>query len=310
MPPLTIAIGSYGLTRALKEKRVPSERLALDFVEIAPITKAMRRMVRSLDLDISEMAFTTYLCAKALGKPITALPVFLTRNFHHWAAFRHRSAGIASPKDLEGRRVVVNRGYTVTTGLWIRGILKTEYGVDLDKITWMPTDEEHVAEYAAPANVDYAWRGRDAAELLLSGAADAGIGDIRTELPDITPLSPEARQAGFAYYRRTRIYPINHAVVVKDDLLKADPAIAAELVRLFTASKAAYLGELAAEAARSPADEAARQLSRVVGDPFPFGVAANRKAIETIVDFAWDQRVIPRRLGVEELFAVDTIGEA
>src|SRR5579883_1629142 len=156
MPPLTIAIGSYGLTRALKEKRVPAEKLTLDFVEIAPITKAMRRMVRSLDLDISEMAFTTYLCAKALGKPITALPVFLTRNFHHWAAFHHRRAGIRSPRDLEGRRVVVNRGYTVTTGLWLRGILKSEYGVDLDKIIWMPTDEEHVAEYQAPANVDYA----------------------------------------------------------------------------------------------------------------------------------------------------------
>ncbi len=97
---------------------------------------------------------------------------------------------------------------------------------------------------------------------------------------------------------------------MKDDVLKADPVIAAELMRLFAASKSAYGAELAAETARSPADEAAREISRVVGDPFPFGVAANRKAIETIVDFAWDQRVIPRRLGVEELFAVDTIGEA
>lgn len=309
MRPLTIAIGSYGLTRALKEKRVASEKLTLDFVEIAPITKAMRRMVRSLDLDISEMAFTTYLCAKALGKPITALPVFLTRNFHHWAAFHHRRAGIRSPRDLEGRRVVVNRGYTVTTGLWLRGILKSEYGVDLDKIIWMPTDEEHVAEYQAPANVDYAWRGRDAAELLLSGAAEVGIGDIKTDSPDIKPLIAEARQAGFAYYRRTGIYPLNHAVVVKDEVLSADPAIAAELVRLFAESKAAYLAELASGAARSPADETARELGRVVGDPFPFGVADNRKALEAIIDFALDQKVIPRKLGMGELFAAATLGE-
>lgn len=303
MRSLTIAIGSYGLTRALKEKRVTAEKLTLDFVEIAPITKAMRRMVRSLDLDISEMAFTTYLCAKALGKPITALPVFLTRNFHHWAAFHHRRAGIRSPRDLEGRRVVVNRGYTVTTGLWLRGILKSEYGVDLDKIIWMPTDEEHVAEYQAPANVDYDWRGRNAAELLLSGAAEAGIGDIKTDSPDIKPLIAEARQAGFAYYRRTGIYPLNHAVVAKDEVLAADPAIAAELVRLFAASKAAYLAELDSGAARSPADETARELGRVVGDPFPFGVADNRKALDAIVDFALDQRVIPRKLGMEQLFA-------
>ncbi len=197
-----------GLTRALKERHVGSERLALDFVEIAPVTRAMRRMVRSLDLDIAEMAFATYLCAKARGKPITALPIFLTRNFHHWAAFHHLRAGIRSPRELEGRRVVVNRGYTVTTGLSIRGILKTEHGVDLDKITWRPTDEEHVAEYQAPANVDYSWRGRDAAELLLSGAADAAIGDVKTDSPEIKSLIDEARQAGFAYYRRTGIYPI------------------------------------------------------------------------------------------------------
>jgi len=309
MTPLTIAIGSYGVTRALKDKSVATDRLPLDFVEIAPITKAMRRMVRSLDLDISEMAFTTYLCAKAQGKPITAIPVFLTRNFHHWAAFRHVAAGIGSPKDLEGRRVVVNRGYTVTTGLWLRGILKTEYGVDLRRITWMPTDDEHVAEYVAPDNVDYAWRGRDAGELLLSRAADAGIGDIKADAPAIRPLIPEARRAGFAYYRRTGIYPINHTVVVRDDVLAATPALAGDLVALFEAAKAPYLAQLAAGAATSPADDAAREVGRrVAGDPFPYGIAANRTAIEAIVDFAVDQQVIPRRLGIGELFAPGTLG--
>ena len=310
MKPLTIAIGSYGVTRALKEGRVAADRLALDFVEIAPITKAMRRMVRSLDLDICEMAFTTYLCAKALGKPITAIPVFLTRNFHHWAAFHHVEAGIRSPKDLEGRRVVVNRGYTVTTGLWLRGILATEYGVDLGKITWMPTDDEHVSEYRAPDNVDYAWRGKDAGELLLARAADAGIGDIKVDAPAIRPLIPEARQAGFAYYRRTGIYPINHTVVVRDDILAANPALAAELVALFEAAKAPYLAQLAAGDASSPADAAAREVGRLVaGDPFPYGIAANRKAIEAIVDFAVDQQVIPRKLGVEQLFAAGTLND-
>jgi 4,5-dihydroxyphthalate decarboxylase len=310
MTPLTIAIGNYGLTRALKDGSVASDRLALDFVEVAPITKAMRRMVRSLDLDISEMAFTTYLCAKALGKPITALPVFLTRNFHHWAAFHHAEAGIHTPKDLEGRRVIVNRGYTVTTGLWLRGILKSEYGVDLAKIRWMPTDDEHVAEYRAPDNVDYAWRGKDAGELLRARATDAGIGDIKTDSPAIQPLIPEARQAGFAYYRKTGIYPINHAVVVRDDLLAASPTLAAELVQLFTAAKAPYLALLASGAATSPADDAAREVGRLVaGDPFPYGIAANRKAIEAIVDFAVDQQVMPRKLGMAQLFAPGTLDD-
>ena len=309
MPLLATAIGSYGITRALKEGRVGSERLALDLVEIAPITKAMRRMVRRPDLDISEMAFATYLCAKALGKPITALPIFLTRNFHHWAAFRHRRADIRSSRELEGRRVIVNRGYTVTTGLWIRSILKTEHGVDLGRITWMPTDEEHVAEYQAPANVDYAWRGRDAAELLLSGAADAAIGDVKTNSLDVEPLIVKTREAGFAYYRRTGIYPINHAVVVRDDVLRADPTLAAELMRMFAASKAPYLAELASGSSNMPADVAAREVSGVVGDPFPFGITANRNAIDAILDFALDQQIIRRRLDVEEIFAAGALSD-
>jgi 4,5-dihydroxyphthalate decarboxylase len=307
MRPLTTAIGSYGVTRALMEGHVASDRVAFDFVEIAPVTKAMRRMVRSLDLDVCEMAFTTYLCAKALGKPLTALPVFLTRNFHHWAVFHRASAGLCAPRELEGRRVVVNRGYTVTTGLWVRGILGSEYGVDLRKITWMPTDDEHVAEYRAPANVDYAWRGKSSAELLLAGAADAGIGDIKAEGAEILPLIAEARQAGFAYYRRTGIYPINHAVVVRDDVLAADPGLAAELLRLFAAAKATYLAQLSAGDAHTPADDAAVEVSRVVGDPFPYGVAANRAALEAIVDFAVDQQVIPERLGLDRLFAAGTL---
>src|SRR5215469_1162257 len=135
VPPLTIAIGNHGLTKALKDGSVRTDNPQLDYIQVDPITAAMRRMVRALEFDICEMAFTTYLCAKAQGKPITAIPVFLTRNFHHWAIFYNVKSGIKTPKDLEGRLVATNRGYTVTTGLWARGILETEYGVDLRKIT-------------------------------------------------------------------------------------------------------------------------------------------------------------------------------
>ena len=96
------------------------------------------------------MAFTTYVCARAAGLPFTAIPVFVTRNFHHWAIFNNEKSGIRTPKDLEGRKVGVNRGYTVTTGLWARGILQSEYGVDLDKVTFVPTDDEHVSGIRRP----------------------------------------------------------------------------------------------------------------------------------------------------------------
>src|SRR2546423_7683905 len=117
MTELTVAIGNHALTKPLKDGRVRIGDYAANFVQVDPIIAAMRRMVRSLEFDVCEMAFTTYLCAVALGQPIVAIPVFVTRNFHHWAIFKNVKAGIASPKDLEGKLVSVNRGYTVTTGL-------------------------------------------------------------------------------------------------------------------------------------------------------------------------------------------------
>ena len=305
--PLTIAIGNYGLTKPLKDGSVRIGDLKLEYIQVDPVIAAMRRMVRSLEFDICEMAFTTYLCAKAYGIPITAIPVFLTRNFHHWAVFYNVNSGITKPKDLEGRTVAVNRGYTVTTGLWVRGILQTEYGVDLNKITWAPTDEEHVAEYKAPANVDYSYRGKPIAELLLSGKIAAAVGDVRANSPDIQPLIPDARNAGFAYFRKTGVYPINHGLVAKDSLLKAEPGLAGEFFHAFQEAKKIYLAHLDAGKNLSPADEAAITLRRVVGDPFPFGINRNRKALETIVRFAVDQQVIPKKFSIEELFAPGTL---
>lgn len=307
MRPLTIAIGNYGLTKPLKNESVSIGDLKVEYIQVDPIIAAMRRMVRGQEFDVCEMAFTTYLCAKAYGKPISAIPVFLTRNFHHRAIFSNVKSGIKKPTELEGLTVGVNRGYTVTTGLWARGILQTEYGVDLNKITWAPTDEEHVAEYKAPSNVDYSHRGRPITDLLLSGEIAAAVGDVRVNSPDIQPLIPDPRNAGFAYFQKTGVYPINHGLVVKDSLLKAEPGLAQELFRSFQAAKKIYLAHLDAAKALSPADEVAITLKQVVRDPLPFGVKCNQKALETIVEFAVDQRVIPTRFSLEDLFAAGTL---
>jgi 4,5-dihydroxyphthalate decarboxylase len=264
-------------------------------------------MVRGLEFDVCEMALTTYVCARAYGKPLTAIPVFLTRNFHHWAIFYNVKSGIKGPKDLEGRVVGVNRGYTVTTGLWARGMLETEYGVDLHKITWVPTNDEHVAEFQAPPNVDYSFRGKNIVDLLLSRQIEAAIGDIQVDAPEIRPLIPDARNAGFAYFRKTGIYPINHVLVIKNSVLEAEPWVAEELFSLFKAAKSAYLTCLDAAVDLSAADREVIERSRVVGDPFPFGVTANRKALDAILRFSIDQHVIPKKLSLEELFAPGTL---
>jgi 4,5-dihydroxyphthalate decarboxylase len=247
------------------------------------------------------MAFTTYVCARAAGLPFTAIPLFVTRNFHHWAIFINEKSGIRTPKDLEGRRVGVNRGYTVTTGLWARGVLQSEYGVDLNKITWVPTDDEHVLGFEYPPNVDTSQRGKPMKELLLSGAVDAALGEVGVESPEIKPLIPDAQNAAFDWFRKTGIYPINHGVVVKNSVLKDRPWVADELIRVFEAAKAEYLKNLQANEI-SAWDKAATANAKVVGDPFPFGIENNRKALEAITQFAFDQKMVPRKYTVEELF--------
>jgi len=304
--PLKIAIGSTGLTKPIIDGTVRPEGLELQYVQVDPITSAFRRMVRNLEFDICEMALSTYLCAKSYGKPITAIPVFLKRSFHHGSIVCNANSGIKTPKDLEGRTVGVNRGYTVTTGLWARGILHTEYGVDLKTITWAATDDEHVAEYRAPANVDYSRRGKSVTDLLRSGIG-AAVGDIRPDPPDIERLIPDARDAGFAYFRKTGVYPINHTLVIKDSLLTEVPQLAQVLFRAFQKAKNIYLAHLDAGQNLSAADETAIANMQVVGDPLSFGVSANRKAIETIIQFAVDQQIIPKVLRPEDLFPPNTL---
>ena len=140
-------------------------------------------------------------------------------------------------------------------------------------------------------------------ELLLSGEVDAAIGEIGVEAPEIKPLIPDAGNASFDYFRKTGIYPINHGVVIRDSLLKDSPWIAGELYRAFEQAKAVYMKDLKSGSHVSSWDRAAADNAAVVGDPFPFGIAANRKALDAITQFAVDQRMVPRRFSAEELFA-------
>ena len=239
MTVLKTAIATYPHTKGLKDGTVSVPGVQFEHVEVSPIIGAFRRMCRTLEFDVCEMAITTYLTAKAHDKPFTALPVFVMRQFHHSPIVYNIKSGVQSPKDLEGKKVGV-RAYTVTTGVWARGILATEYGVDLDKITWVVVDEEHVQEYRKPANV-MERPGANLAEMLVEGELAAAIGVGKVDSPDVKPLIPDAAAAEAAWYRKTGIYPINHTVVVKDALLQSDPSLAPRLFAGFEAAKAQFL---------------------------------------------------------------------
>ncbi len=306
MTVLKTAIATYPHTKGLKDGTVSVPGIQFEHVEISPIIGAFRRMCRTLDYDLCEMAITTYLTAKAHNKPFTALPVFLMRQFHHSPIVYNVKSGVKSPQDLEGKKVGV-RAYTVTTGVWARGILATEYGVDLDKITWVVVDEEHVQEYRKPANV-MARPGANLAEMVAQGELAAAIGAGKTDSPDVKPLIPEAAAAEAAWYRKTGIYPINHTVVVKDTLLQSDPELAPRLVAGFEAAKAQFLKELSSGAELSAEAQLLAKRRSIVGDdPLPNGVARNRKALEAVIRFAHEQKILPRPVKPEEMFAANTL---
>src|SRR6202142_3522310 len=190
-PKLKTVTRTQGNNQALKDGSVKPKTFEFAFEEVDPLIARFRRRVRGNEFDICEMAITTYICARAFGKPMTAVPVFLVRAFHHGAILANAKAGIRTPKDLEGKRVGVNRGYTVTTGVWARGILQNEYGVDLSKIIWVLSGDEHVAEYRAPKNVVPIEPGKKMDEMLVSGELAAAIG-VEADSPDVKPLIPNA----------------------------------------------------------------------------------------------------------------------
>jgi 4,5-dihydroxyphthalate decarboxylase len=218
------------------------------------------------------------------------------------------NSGIKTPRDLEGKRVGVNRGYTVTTGVWARSVLQNEYGVDLKKITWVLSGDEHVAEFTPPSNVVPMEKGRKMAELIASGELPAAI-NVETDSPDVKPLIPNAREAGFAALKSRGHYPINHTVVVRDELLEAHPNLAQELFEAFAQAKRLYVEKLRSGKIDKPtaADEMYRRVMEITGgDPLPYGVEPNRRTLEELVASARDQGIISRAPAVGELFARGT----
>ena len=299
---------TQGNNQALKDGTVKPRSFEFEFIEVDPLIDAFRRMVRGLEFDLSEMAMTTFITARAHGKKIAALPIFLMRAFHHGAVRVNTKAGIATPKDLEGKRVGVNRGYTVTTGLWARSVLQNQYGVDLDRITWVLSGDEHVAEYVPPSNVLPIEKGRKMADMLASGELAAAIG-VDSDHPDVTPLIPDAKEAGFEALRTRGHYPINHLMVIREELLEKHPYLARDVFDAFAEAKRVYLDRLRRGAIEKPTavDEMHKRVMEITGkDPLPYGIAPNRPALEEWVASALAQKIITRPATIEELFPAST----
>ncbi len=299
---------TQGNNAALKSGDVVPHGVTFDFEEVPVLVQAFRRMVRGLEFDVTEMALTTYLVAKEHGVPFTGLPIFLVRGFHHGATQVLAEGGIRDPQDLKGRKVGVNRGYTVTTGVWARGVLAEEHGVDLDTITWVLSGDEHVAAYRPPANVVSMPPDRTLEDMLRDGELAAVVGaDI--DAPDVVSLIPDAQQAGFRALEQRGHYPINHLVVVKDEVLEARPEVAGDVFDAFARSKARYVEQLLRGTLESPTatDRTYARVMEITGaDPLPYGLDPNRAVLDELLRTAVDQSILDRAPDLDDLFAAGT----
>ncbi|HEY2184207.1 MAG TPA: PhnD/SsuA/transferrin family substrate-binding protein [Xanthobacteraceae bacterium] len=317
-PRLKIAIATYGHTKDIKSGAVAIAGVEPDFVEVVPIIGAFRRMVRGLEFDVCEMAPTTYMIARALGAPFIALPIFLMRRFHHGGFVVRPDSGIKEPKDLEGRKVGV-RAYSVSTGVWTRGIFVNEYGLDSSKVTWVVDDEEHVTSLKLPPNVVHAPDGKSLASMMASGelqaafSGPAGIGragpptgawEQRAQTSSVSypELIPNAPEVEAQWFRRTGIYPIHGLIVVKTAVLAQHPFVARSLLDAFLTAKDAYVARLKAGEGEAPDDVKYRNLMALVGDPLPYGMKENMPSIEAMLTYGLQQGLIPKRMPMEDVF--------
>ena len=282
---LSFWLGNYPNTAALKKGEIRSDLVTFDFPEVKIANRGFKSIVREAKYDVGELAIGTYLQAKAYNKPYVLLPLcVMGRGQHHTIAY-NPERGTLGPSDLNGRRVGV-RAYTQTTGAWLRGILADDYGVDVNSIRWITFEDPHVAEYKDPGFVTRAPEGKELVQMLLDGELDAAI--VGDKLPDLRLkyLIPDPEDAAKKWALAHGGVPINHMVVVRDHISKSRPDVVRDIFRMLRESK---------EAARLP--ESGTPL-----DALRFGVEANRRSLEIIIDYCFRQQLIPRRFTVDELF--------
>lgn len=307
-PTLRTVTRTQGNNRDLKAGLVGPRDADLEFVEVPRLVDAFRRMVREQAYDVCELAVTTYLCAKEHGAPFTALPIFLVRGFHDGAIQVRRGSGVTEPADLVDRQVGVNRGWTVTTGVWARSVLSAEYGIPLERIEWVLSGDEHVRAYEHPDNVHPAPKGRDLETMLLEGELAAVVGAELTHA-DIVPLIPDAQERAFRRFLDGGILPVNHLIVVRDEILRDFPNIGADLFDAFARSQQRYLERLS-DGTEKVADAAdvlnLRLLQAGAIGSLSYGIGPSAATLEALMVHAREQHILRDRRRLEELFDVAT----
>ena len=273
---LRTAIGRYPHTSALRDGRISSNLVTLDFADIPTINRAFAPMVREQRFDVSEMAIATFLQAKAFGKPLTLLPVVLAARFQQSALLCRADSDIRGPHELAGRRVGV-RAYSQTTGVWLRGMLADAFGVRPEQVRWITFEDAHLAEYRDPPWAERAPPGKELLAMLRQGELDAVIvgNDVPND-PTLRTVFPDPDAAAESFWHEHGFLPVNHLLTVRAEIARSRPDVIFELVRLFRDAKAA-----------APPRGDSR-------DPYPCERTTLQPAIELVLRYAVEQGLVPR----------------
>jgi len=285
-PRLKTLLGDYPNTRALRSGAIHPQLFDFDFDEVKVPNRAFKRVVRNLEFDVAELALVTFLQAKAYGKPLALVPAVVGagRFQHHCLVYNAERARVTVTQ-LQGKRIGV-RAHAQTTVTWVRGILRDDFGVDLRSVQWVTFEDGHLAEFPDPSGIVRATAGRAMVDMLLAGELDAAI--IGTDLPDdprLQAVLPDPNAAALAWSARHQMLPVNHMMTVDLSLCRQRPELVRELYAVLERSKAA-----------------ARASHPDAPDLTPFGIEANRNALQLLIRNAAEQGLIPRTYAVDELF--------
>ena len=271
---LRTLLGDYPGTSALKNGSIKSDLVEFDFVDCSPTHRGFKPMVREQAFDVAEMAIVTYLMAKSFDKPMELLPNVVVARFPHAYAVCNAKKAMLKPADLNGQRVGI-RSFTTTTGAWLRGILANDHRVDLNSIDWVTFEDAHVAEFRDTTR--RAGTGKQIVQMLIDGELDAVLGE-KAEHPDLKPLFADAAKEEKAWFAKYQVRPINHMVVVSQNLSDNHPDAVREIHRLLAESaKASPIAPL-------------------------FTADEMRRSLDLITQYSAQQGLIPRAYVIDELF--------
>jgi 4,5-dihydroxyphthalate decarboxylase len=314
-PTITLAFQDYDHTRALVDGAVPVDGFALKALTLSPPSQIFLRMLNQEEFDASEMSLSNYVIALGHGDMrFVAIPVFPSRVFRHSYIWVNTNAGIREPRDLIGKRVGI-ADYSMTALLFVRGMLKHEYNVLPEDIHWFRRRSEHVSiKTPATLRIDDIEKDQTLDGLLEEGKLDAVAvtsppRGFKNGSPLVRRLFSDARQVEADYYRRTKIFPIMHLVVLRRALYEKNPLIAPALANAFQRAKLQAFDRLKEGLMPMPWMNLDLEYARQVmgGEIYPYGVKANLPTLEAATLYSYEQGLTERQFGVSELFAPETL---